>query len=90
MLSNYDWKNPTALRSLVANGAQLRPLPQDVLNAAFDAAVATYAEVSATNERFRMIKESQDAFRRDAYLNLQIAEYNYDLFMMTLQQAGKL
>jgi len=90
MLSNYDWKNPTALKSLVANGAQLRPLPQDVLSAAFDAAKATYDEVSATNETFKKIKESQDAFRRDAYLNLQIAEYNYDVFMMTQQQAGKL
>jgi TRAP-type mannitol/chloroaromatic compound transport system substrate-binding protein len=90
MLSNYDWKNPTALKSLVANGAQLRPLPQDVLSAAFDAASATYAEVSATNETFKKIKESQDAFRRDAYLNLQIAEYNYDVFMMSQQQANKL
>ncbi len=90
MLSNYDWKNPTALKSLVANGAQLRPLPQDVLSAAFDAAKATYEEVGATNAMFKKIKDSQDAFRRDAYLNAQIAEYNYDVFMMTQQQAGKL
>jgi hypothetical protein len=26
----------------------------------------------------------------DAYLNAQIAEYNYDVFMMAQQQAGKL
>ena len=90
MLSNYDWKNPTALKTLVANGAQLRPLPQDVLSAAFDAAKATYDEVSASNAAFKKIKDSQDAFRRDAYLNAQIAEYNYDVFMMSQQQAGKL
>ncbi|MES2664727.1 MAG: TRAP transporter substrate-binding protein [Pseudomonadota bacterium] len=90
MLASYDWKNPTAIKSLVAGGAQLRPLPQDVLSAAFDAAVATYAEVSATNATFKKIKESQDAFRRDAYLNAQLAEYNYDVFMMAQQQAGKL
>ena len=90
MLSNYDWKNPTALKSLVANGAQLRPLPQDVLTAAFDAAVQTYDEVMATNATFKKIWDSQTAFRRDAYLNAQIAEYNYDVFMMTQQQAGKL
>ncbi len=90
MLASYDWKNPTALKSLVAGGAQLRPLPQDVLSAAFDAAAATYAEVSATNETFKKIKASQDAFRADAYLNAQIAEYNYDVFMMAQQQAGKL
>ncbi|MGB4908540.1 MAG: ABC transporter substrate-binding protein, partial [Tabrizicola sp.] len=83
-------KNPTALKTLVANGAQLRPLPQDVLSAAFDAAAETYAEVSAANPTFAKIKASQDAFRKDAYLNAQIAEYNYDVFMMAQQQAGKL
>ena len=41
MMANYDWKNPTALKSLVANGAQLRPFPQDVLSAAFDREVTT-------------------------------------------------
>ena len=90
MMANYDWKNPTALRSLVANGAQLRPFPQDVLSATFDAANATYAEVSAANPAFKKIKDSQDAFKKDAYLWAQIAEYNYDTFMMVQQQAGKL
>ena len=90
MMASYDWKNPTALKSLVANGAQLRPFPQDVLSAAFDAANAVYAEVGATNATFKKIKDSQDAFKRDAYLWAQIAEYNYDTFMMVQQQAGKL
>lgn len=90
MMASYDMKNPTALKSLAANGAQLRPFPQDVLSAAFDAANATYAEIGATNATFKKIKDSQDAFKRDAYLWAQIAEYNYDVFMMTQQQAGKL
>lgn len=90
MMANYDYKNPAALKSLVANGAQLRPFPQDVLSAAFDAAQSTYAEISATNAAFKKIKDSQDAFKKDAYLWAQIAEYNYDVFMMTQQQAGKL
>jgi TRAP-type mannitol/chloroaromatic compound transport system substrate-binding protein len=78
------------VKSLVANGAQLRPFPQDVLSAAFEAAQATYAEISATNAAFKKIHDSQTAFKRDAYLWAQIAEYNYDVFMMTQQQAGKL
>jgi TRAP-type mannitol/chloroaromatic compound transport system substrate-binding protein len=90
MMASYDYKNPTALRSLVANGAQLRPFPQDVLTAAFDAAQATYAEIGATNAMFKKIHDSQTAFKRDAYLWAQIAEYNYDTFMMVQQQAGKL
>jgi TRAP-type mannitol/chloroaromatic compound transport system substrate-binding protein len=90
MLANYDYKNTGSLKTLVANGAQLRPFPQDVLQAAFEASNSTYAEISATNETFKKIKDSQDAFKRDAYLWAQIAEYNYDTFMMVQQQAGKL
>ncbi len=90
MLSRYDYKNPTALKSLVANGAQLRPFPQDIMEASFNASNEVYAEMSATNPMFKKIKDSQDAFKRDAYLWAQIAEYNYDTFMMVQQQAGKL
>jgi TRAP-type mannitol/chloroaromatic compound transport system substrate-binding protein len=90
MMASYDHKNPTALKTLVAGGAQLRPFPQDVLSAAFEASQATYAEIGATNPTFKKIKDSQDAFKRDAYLWAQIAEYNYDTFMMVQQQAGKL
>jgi TRAP-type mannitol/chloroaromatic compound transport system substrate-binding protein len=61
-----------------------------VLSAAFDAAQATYAEISGTNAAFKKIFDSQAAFKRDAYLWAQIAEYNYDVFMMSQQQAGKL
>ena len=90
MMASYDWKNPGALRSLVANGAQLRAFSQDVLSAAFDAANATYAEIGSTNEMFKKILESQNAFKADAYLWAQLSEYNYDVFMMSQQQAGKL
>jgi TRAP-type mannitol/chloroaromatic compound transport system substrate-binding protein len=90
MMASYDWKNVTALKSLVANGAQLRPFPQDVMAAAYEAATSTYAEISATNAPFKKIYDSQQAFKRDAYLWAQIAEYNYDVFMMGQQQAGKL
>ncbi len=90
MMASYDYKNPTALRSLVANGTQLRPFPQDVLQAAFDASREVYAEVSATNAPFKKIWDSQTAFMRDAYLWAQIAEYTYDTNMMVQQQAGKL
>ena len=90
MMANYDWKNPTALKTLVANGAQLRPFPTDVLQASFDAANGIYAEISASNAAFKKIKDSQDAFKKDAYLWAQISEYNYDVFMMQQQQAGTL
>jgi TRAP-type mannitol/chloroaromatic compound transport system substrate-binding protein len=90
MMASYDHKNPAALKELVAGGAQLRPFSEEILSAAFDAANSTYAEISATNAAFKKIKDSQDAFKRDAYLWAQIAEYNYDTFMMIQQRNDKL
>jgi TRAP-type mannitol/chloroaromatic compound transport system substrate-binding protein len=90
MLQRYDYLNPKALRSLVANGAQLRPFNQEILSACFDAASEIYTEMSAKNEEFRKIWESMAAFRKDHYLWAQVAEYNFDTFMMVQQRANKL
>ena len=90
MLQKYDYKNPTAIKSLVANGTQLRPYSQDVLAACFEAANAVYAEMEASNANFKKIWESIKAFRSEHYTWSQVAEYNYDTFMMIQQNAGKL
>jgi len=90
MLQKYDWKNPKALKSLIANGAQLRPFSQEILSACFDAANEVYAEMEATNPMFKKIWSSIKDFRAEHYLWSQVAEYNYDTFMMIQQRAGKL
>ena len=90
MLQKYDWLNPTALKQLVADGAQLRPFSQEILAAAFDAAHQVYAETEATNAPFKKIWDSIKAFRKDHFLYTQIAEYNFDTFMMLQQRANKL
>ncbi len=90
MLANYDYKNPAALKRLVGAGAQLRPFSADILSAAFDSAMKIYADLGASNPAFKKIHDSQQAFLKDAYLWDQIAEYTFDTFMMTQQQAGKL
>lgn len=90
MLASYDAKNPPALRRLVAGGAELRQFSRDILSACFDASNATYEELSAKNPTFKKIRESQVAFRKDAYLWAQITEYTFDTFMMQQQQSGKL
>ena len=82
MLQKYDYLNPTALRNLVANGAQLRPFSQEILAACFDAANEVYGELTASNAAFKKIWDSITAFRKDYYLNMQIAEYNYYTFIM--------
>ncbi len=90
MLASYDYKNPSALRQLVANGALLRPFSQEIMSACFDAATETYAEITAVNPTFKKIYDDMIAFRKDAYLWAQLAEYSYDTFMMLQQRADKL
>ena len=90
MLQKYDYLNPAAIRNLVANGAQLRPFSQEILSACFDEANKVYDEMMASNANFKTIWDSIVAFRKDYYLNMQIAEYNYDTFLMVQQRAGKL
>ena len=90
MLQKYDYKNPTALRNLVAGGAQLRPFSQEILSACFDKSNEVYDEMTSTIPEFKKIWDSITGFRKDYYLNAQVAEYNYDTFMMIQQRGGKI
>ncbi|WP_157015698.1 TRAP transporter substrate-binding protein [Mesorhizobium xinjiangense] len=90
MLQKYDYVNPTAIKKLVADGTQLRPFNQEILSACFDAANGIYDELTASNAEFKKIWDSIVAFRGDHYLYAQIAEYNFDTFMMIQQRAGKI
>jgi TRAP-type mannitol/chloroaromatic compound transport system substrate-binding protein len=90
MLQMYDFKNPTAIKSLVSQGAQLRPFTPEILEACFNAANEVYAEMEATNPAFAKLWGSIKAFRSEHYTWAQVAEYNYDTFMMLQQNAGKL
>jgi TRAP-type mannitol/chloroaromatic compound transport system substrate-binding protein len=85
--AKYDALNPPALKSLVAQGAQLRPFPQDVLEACYKAANEVYAETSASNADFKKMYDSMVAFRADQYLWWQVAEYTYDTFMIRANRA---
>ncbi|MBT9371423.1 TRAP transporter substrate-binding protein [Rhizobium sp. CSW-27] len=88
MLERYDALNAKALRELVAEGAVLRPFSQDILDVCYKAAQETYAEISAGNASFKKIYDSQQAFKKDGYLWLQIADYSFDTFMMIQQRNG--
>jgi TRAP-type mannitol/chloroaromatic compound transport system substrate-binding protein len=86
MQARYDALNPGALKKLAASGAKLAPFPQDVLEACFNAARETYAEINATNAPFKKIYDSMMAFRADAYLWAQFSEFQFDQFMMGQQR----
>ncbi|HEY0213644.1 MAG TPA: TRAP transporter substrate-binding protein [Paenirhodobacter sp.] len=90
MLQQYDWENPKGLIKLMGQGAQLRPFSAEILQAAYKASNEVYAEIEATNENFKTLWDSIKDFRKEWYLWQQVAEYNYDTFMMIQQRQGTL
>jgi TRAP-type mannitol/chloroaromatic compound transport system substrate-binding protein len=83
MTAKYDVGNPAALkRMLLESLVQFRQFPAPVMDAALKAALEVYAEVSARNADFKKVWESMLAFRNDAYLWWQVAEYTYDNFLI--------
>ncbi|MBL8789291.1 MAG: TRAP transporter substrate-binding protein [Rhizobiales bacterium] len=90
MMASYDAKNPEALKRLVGAGAVLRPYPQDVMEAAYNAAKQAYGEIGAANAPFKKIHDSMMAFRADAYLWQQVSEATFDTFMMGQQRKKQL
>ncbi len=90
MQAQYDALNPKALRELVGRGVQLRAFSPQILEACFEAANQTYAEMSAKNESFKKVYESMKAFRNEENLWFQVADGTYDSFMFAQQRAGKL
>ena len=86
MFARYDAQNPVALKRLVANGTQLRPFSEAILDVCFKAANDVYAEIGAKNEDFKKHWESTKAFRADQYLWLQLADNTYDTYMMIQQR----
>jgi TRAP-type mannitol/chloroaromatic compound transport system substrate-binding protein len=86
MQAKYDARNPQALKKLVAGGAKLQPFPDDVMEAAFNAAKKTYDEIGTSNAAFKKIHDAMMAFRADEYLWFQISEQTFDRFMMGQQR----
>ncbi|MGL4324708.1 MAG: TRAP transporter substrate-binding protein [Beijerinckiaceae bacterium] len=88
MQAKYDQVNTPALKRLVAGGAQLRPFPQDVMEACFKASQELYAEISAKNEDFKKAITAMNTQRQDGYLWWQVAEYTFDTFQIRSRQRG--
>ena len=82
MVAKYDFKNPAALRRLVAAGAQLRPFSQEIMEAALKASGEVYTDLSAKNPDFKKIYDSIASFRNESYQWWQVAEYTFDNFMI--------
>jgi TRAP-type mannitol/chloroaromatic compound transport system substrate-binding protein len=90
MIAKYDILNPKAMRELVAGGAQLRPFPQDVMEACFKASVDVYAELNASNPAFKKVYDTWAPVRGEGNLWWQVSEGTFDNFMMGQQRAKAL
>jgi TRAP-type mannitol/chloroaromatic compound transport system substrate-binding protein len=88
MQARYDVQNPLAIKRLVANGTQLRPYPNDVMEACLKATNELWGEISAKNEDFKKLIGIMQAFRNDEYLWWQVAEYTFDSFQIRNRARG--
>lgn len=80
--ARYDARNPQALKRLLANGVQLRPFSQEIMEACLKASNEVNAEESAKNPNYKKVLDSIAAFRRDENMWLQVAEYTFENFMI--------
>jgi TRAP-type mannitol/chloroaromatic compound transport system substrate-binding protein len=85
VVGKYDYANPAALKKLISQGAVLRPFPQPVLEACYNAAQEVYADHNKTNPMFKKLHESLMAFRNDSFAWQQVAELGFDSFMMRMR-----
>jgi TRAP-type mannitol/chloroaromatic compound transport system substrate-binding protein len=89
MQALYDVKNTTAIRSLVGKGVKLRPLPRDVMDAAYKATFELYAEYGEKHPAWAKIYPGWKKFRDESYEWFRVAEYSYDSYVYSAQAAGK-
>jgi TRAP-type mannitol/chloroaromatic compound transport system substrate-binding protein len=88
MLAKYDARNPAALRRLLGAGAQLRPFPQEILEAFYKATNEVYDDLSGKSPDFKKTIDAIRAFRNEEYLWFQVGEYTYDNFMIRARARG--
>jgi TRAP-type mannitol/chloroaromatic compound transport system substrate-binding protein len=90
MMAKYDAVNGPALLKLLGAGTQLKPFSEAVLDACFDAANATYVEMSAKSADFKKVYDAMKAVRSDGYLWNQISENTFDTYMMIQKNKNKI
>ena len=89
MLADYDVKNMRAIRSLVGKGVQLRALPRDVLDAAYQSSQDLYTRLDQTNPKWKAMFDPWKEFRTQAYEWFRVAEYTNDTYVYSQQAAGR-
>ncbi|HEY8566228.1 MAG TPA: TRAP transporter substrate-binding protein [Beijerinckiaceae bacterium] len=89
-LSKYDAENPDALRRVVANGAQLRAFPKEVLDACYRQAFQLYGEIAASNPKFKKVYDAFMAFREKEIAWFRIGEFPFDYYIYSQPNQARL
>lgn len=79
--AGYDHANPLAMGRLLQQGVKLQRYPEDILQAAYAASQAFYAEESGRNPAFAKIYGAWDRYRKNQNSWFSVAETPMDRFM---------
>jgi TRAP-type mannitol/chloroaromatic compound transport system substrate-binding protein len=85
MLASYDAKNAKALARVVAQGAQLSVLSQEVLKALRNAAENVLDEEAAKSEQFKRVLDNWRQFRAEQHRWFSIADARTEMAVYSLQ-----
>ena len=83
--AKYDTRNPDALRRLVAAGALVRPFPRDISMTAWKVTNELFAELSATNPRWKKLFDHYMKYRDDQILWGRFSEGGFDSLMAAIR-----
>jgi len=87
VMARFDEINPPAMRRLIATGTVLRPYSREIMSAAYKATQETYAEIAATNPRFRKVWDHWDKHRLEQSQWFRVAEDPMANFIATVVAA---
>jgi TRAP-type mannitol/chloroaromatic compound transport system substrate-binding protein len=82
MIAKYDSLNPPALKRLIAGGTKLHAFSPAIMEACLKSAHELHDEISKENASFKKVYDSMNAFMKPAYSWFNVAEINYDSFMI--------
>jgi TRAP-type mannitol/chloroaromatic compound transport system substrate-binding protein len=80
MAAEYDARNPPALARLLQKGVELRPFPQDMMQAALRESTALEEEAAAADPTYRRILGEWRQFRSDSFRWFATADQTYERF----------
>ncbi|MBY0242834.1 MAG: TRAP transporter substrate-binding protein [Burkholderiaceae bacterium] len=82
--AEYDARNPKALARLQKSGAKIRTFPKDIMDTAYQNAVAVMEEEAAKNAKFKKIYDPWKKFRHEQNQWASVAESTMQNFLISM------